>query len=331
MNKNILVTGGAGYIGSHTIIELIKTGYQPIIIDNLSNSKKCVVSRLEEICQQKIPFYNINCANKQDILNKAIWQNIKGVIHFAAHKSVEESVRYPEKYFLNNVGSTELILNAMQHYEIENLVFSSSCTVYGEPDKLPVTERDIIKNPTSPYAATKQKCEEIIQKSNLKKYAILRYFNPIGAHKSGLIGELSNSKPNNLVPLISKSIRNNNTLNVFRNDYNTPDGTCIRDYIHVCDVAKAHVKVLDKLITQNTRKYILNIGLSKGISVLELIQLFEKVNNLKINYKIGKRRDGDIEKIYANCKLAEKELGWAPEKSIKEALKDAWNWEKNLA
>tara|TARA_B100001250_G_C19719180_1_gene753026 strand:+ start:55 stop:1050 length:996 start_codon:yes stop_codon:yes gene_type:complete len=330
MNKNILVTGGAGYIGSHTIIELLKTGYQPIIIDNLSNSKKNVISKLEKLCKQKIPFYNINCTNQKDMLNDEIWKNIKGVIHFAAHKSVAESVKYPEKYFLNNVGSTELIVKTMQYYKIENLVFSSSCTVYGEPDKLPVTEKHTIKKPTSPYALTKQKCEEIIQKSNLTKYAILRYFNPIGAHKSGLIGELSNTKPNNLVPLISKSIRNNNTLNVFGNDYKTHDGTCIRDYIHVCDVAKAHVKVLDKLMTQNTKKYILNIGLSKGVSVLELIQLFEEANNLKINYKIENRRDGDIEKIYANCKLAEKELGWVPEKSIKEALKDAWNWEKNI-
>ena len=329
--NNILVTGGAGYIGSHTIVELVQAGYQPIIIDDLSNSKKNVISRLEKLCKQKIPFYNINCTNEKEMLNERLWKNIKGVIHFAAHKSVSESVKYPKKYFSNNVGSTEVILKIMNRYKIENLVFSSSCAVYGEPNKLPVTEKSPIKTPTSPYALTKQKCEEIIAKSNLTNYAILRYFNPIGAHKSGLIGELPNKKPNNLVPLISKSIKEENkTLYIFGNDYDTPDGTCIRDYIHVCDVAKAHVKVLEKLITKNKKKYILNIGLSKGFSVLDLINSFEKVNKIHINYKIGDRRPGDIEKIYANCKLAEKELGWCPEKSIEEALVDAWNWEKNI-
>jgi len=330
MNKNIIVTGGAGYIGSHTIVDLIKAGFNPIIIDNLSNSTKNVISKLEELCQQKITFYNIDCTNEKEMCNEKIWRNISGVIHFAAHKSVAESVKKPEKYFFNNVGSTEIILKNMQRYKVENLVFSSSCTVYGNPDILPVTEKSEIKKPTSPYALTKQKCEEIIQSSHLKNYAILRYFNPIGAHKSSLIGEINIKNPNNLVPLIAKSIKEKKTLHVFGNDYNTHDGTCIRDYIHVCDVAKSHVKVLEKLIPHNRKKYILNIGLSKGFSVLELIQSFEKVNNLNIDYKIGKRRDGDVEKIYADCKLAEKELGWSPQKTIEEALIDAWNWEKKF-
>ena len=332
MNKKVLVTGGAGYIGSHTVVELSKAGYRPIIIDNLSNSSKSVITRLEKLCEQKIPFYNINCTNQKEMDKAEIWEDIQGVIHFAAHKSVSDSVKNPKKYFLNNVGSTKVLLKIMKTNKIENLVFSSSCTVYGEPSKLPVTEENVIKKSTSPYAETKQECEKIIQNSSLNNYAILRYFNPIGAHQSSLIGELPVKTPNNLVPLITQNaIEQKNKLIIYGNDYNTPDGTCVRDYIHVCDVAKAHVKVLEKLISKNRKKkYILNIGLSKGVSVLELIKLFEKVNKININYQIGERRQGDIEKIYANCKLAKIELGWSPEKSIEDALLDAWNWAKKI-
>ena len=329
--KKVLVTGGTGYIGSHTVVELSKAGYKPIIIDNLSNSKKEIIPILEKLCGQKIPFFNIDCSNEKDMENKNIWKDVYGIIHFAAHKSVSESVLKPKKYFLNNIGSTQVLLKIMQQKKIENLVFSSSCTVYGEPSALPVTENSTIKKPTSPYGETKKKCEEIIQKSKLEKYAILRYFNPIGAHKSSLIGEFPIKKPTNLIPLITQHvIGKREKIMIYGNNYNTPDGTCIRDYIHVCDVAKAHVKVLNKLISNQKKKYILNIGLSKGLSVLELIKLFEKVNKKTIYYEIGERRKGDIEKIYANCKLAKKELGWSPEKTIDEALIDAWNWEKNI-
>ena len=329
MSKRIIVTGGAGYIGSHTVVELIKKGYHPIIIDNLSNSKKDVISRIEKICNKKITFYNIDCTKQKILSEKKIWKNIDGIIHFAAFKSVSESVIYPDKYLSNNIGSLEVIINIMNQYNIENLVFSSSCTVYGNPDKLPVTEKSKIKKPTSPYALTKQKCEEIIKSSKINKYAILRYFNPIGAHKSSLIGESNVNKPNNLVPLISKSIKEKNKLYIYGDDYNTHDGTCIRDYIHVCDVATAHVKVLEKLLELSKKKYILNIGLSKGTTVLELVKKFELANKVKVNYEITNRRDGDVEQIYANCKLAQKELNWLPKKSISRALIDAWNWEKN--
>jgi len=330
MTKKIIVTGGTGYIGSHTVVELIKKGYNPIIIDNLSNSKKEVISRIEKICKKKVSFFKIDCTKEKKLKELPIWDDVKGIIHFAAHKSVSESVDFPKKYLSNNIGSLEAILNIMKYFKIENLVFSSSCTVYGNPEKLPVTEKSKIQEPTSPYALTKQKCEEIIIKSScINNYAILRYFNPIGAHKSSLIGELNLNKPNNLVPLISKSIKEKTKLYVYGDDYNTHDGTCVRDYIHVCDVASAHVKVLEKLFTSNKKKYILNIGLSKGVSVLELIKQFEQANNIKVNYEISNRREGDVEQIYANCKLAEKELKWFPEKSIKQALIDAWNWEKN--
>jgi len=328
MSKNIIVTGGAGYIGSHTVIDLIESGYNPIIIDNFSNSNHSVIDKLETICNKKINSLNINCTNKNELVNNIDWQNITGIIHFAALKSVSESFEKKKKYFLNNVESTKVLIDIAENFNIDNFVFSSSCTVYGSPDLLPVTEKTKLKKALSPYGETKKICEDIIKTSKIKNYHILRYFNPIGAHKSSLIGENPKNKPNNLVPLICQcGIGKKKLLTIYGNDYSTRDGTCIRDYIHVSDVAQAHVCALNNMIGKKNCKEVLNIGLSKGVSVLELVKLFEKSNNIKINYIFGKKREGDIEEIYADCKLAQKKINWKPKYSISQALIDAWKWE----
>ena len=329
MTKNIIVTGGAGYIGSHTVIELVESGFNPIIIDNFSNSNPEIINRIEKICKQQIKTYNINCIDEKKLIKSINWSEIHGVIHFAAYKSVSESFKKKEEYFLNNIESTKILLKIMGKYNIRDFVFSSSCTVYGNPNKLPVTEKSEVKKQSSPYGETKKICEELILNSVIKNYTILRYFNPIGAHSSSLIGEHPLNIPNNLVPLICEcAIGKRNKLTIYGNNYSTKDGTCIRDYIHVCDVAQAHVNALQNMINKNINKKIFNIGLSKGVSVLELIKLFENNNKIKINYDFGKRRDGDVEKIYADCSLARKELDWTPKKTIAKALIDAWNWEK---
>jgi len=329
MTKNIIVTGGAGYIGSHTVVKLVESGFNPIIIDNFSNSTPEIITRIEQICKQKIKTYNLNCVDEQKIIKNINWNEIDGIVHFAAYKSVSESFKKKEEYFLNNIESTKILLKIIEKYNIKSFVFSSSCTVYGNPTKLPVTEKTELKNPSSPYGETKKICEELIQSSAIKNFAILRYFNPIGAHESSLIGEQPSDIPNNLVPLICEcAIGKRKRLTIYGNDYSTKDGTCIRDYIHVCDVAQAHVHALQNMIKHNKSKKIFNIGLSKGFTVLELINLFQKNNNIKINYEFGKRREGDVEKIYADCSLAKKELHWAPKKTITTALIDAWNWEK---
>ncbi len=328
MSKNIIVTGGAGYIGSHTVVELVKFGFNPIIIDNFSNSSSSAIENIEKICKKKIDFFDLNCIDKLKMNNSINWKKIDGIIHFAALKSVSESFEKKEKYFTNNIESTKILLNICEVYNIKKFVFSSSCTVYGNPNNLPVTEKTELKKPSSPYGETKKICEEMIKTSQIKNFIILRYFNPIGAHESALIGEHPLNIPNNLVPLICEcAIGKREKLTIYGNDYPTRDGTCIRDYIHVCDVAQAHVYAFKKMNTKTTRK-IFNIGLSKGISVLELINLFEKNNNIKINYEFGKRREGDIEEIFANCSLAEKELNWSPKKTIQKALIDAWRWEQ---
>ncbi len=329
MSKNIIVTGGAGYIGSHTVIDLIESGYNPIIIDNFSNSNYNVINKLEKICNKKIKSLNINCTNKNELVNNINWQSISGIIHFAALKSVSESFEKKKEYFFNNIESTKILISLAENYNIENFVFSSSCTVYGSPDSLPVTEKTKVKKALSPYGETKKICEEIIKNSKIKNYHILRYFNPIGAHKSSLIGENPKNKPNNLVPLICQcGIGKRELLTIYGNNYLTRDGTCIRDYIHVSDVAQAHVCALKNMIGKKNCKEVLNIGLSKGVSVLELVNLFERSNNIKINYVFGERREGDIEEIYADCKLAQKKINWKPKKSISQALIDAWKWEK---
>ena len=328
MSNNIIVTGGAGYIGSHTVIDLIESGYNPIIVDNFSNSNHSVIDNLERICNTKINSLNINCTNKNELVNNIDWQDITGIIHFAALKSVSESFEKKKKYFFNNIESTKVLIDIAEKYNIDNFVFSSSCTVYGSPDLLPVTEKTKLKKALSPYGETKKICEDIIKTSKIKNYHILRYFNPIGAHKSSLIGENPKNKPNNLVPLICQcGIGKRKLLTIYGNNYSTRDGTCIRDYIHVSDVAQAHVCALNNMIGKKNCKEVLNIGLSKGVSVLELVKLFEKSNNIKINYIFGKKREGDIEEIYADCKLAQKKINWKPKYSISQALIDAWKWE----
>lgn len=334
--KNILVTGGAGYIGSHSVVELFRSGYNPIIIDNFDNSEKWIIDRIEEILNEKIVHYQGSCQDTG--LIDEIFENhkISGVIHFAAHKAVGESVDNPLKYYDNNIGSLIAILNASQKNQ-SKVVFSSSCTVYGTPATIPVDEFAPIQNAESPYGNTKIICENIIEdfvKSESKVNAIsLRYFNPIGADSSSKIGELPIGTPSNLVPFITQTAANwREQLTVFGGDYSTPDGTCMRDYIHVTDLAKAHVKALDYMFEHNNQSFHekFNIGTGNGSSVLELIKAFEKVTGEKLNYKIGEKRAGDVEAIFGNASKAESMLNWKAEKGLEEALLDSWNWQKTL-
>jgi len=336
--KKILVTGGAGYIGSHTVVELFNAGYEPIVLDNFSNAEESVLKRIEEIIKTPVKLYNGDCNDEkflQDILEKE--QTISGIIHFAAYKAVGESVDEPLKYYENNIGSLVTLLKNIPKYNTPYFVFSSSCTVYGQPDQLPVTEQTPKKEAESPYGNTKRICEEIIEdtiKSNAPIKAIaLRYFNPIGAHPTSLIGELPLGVPNNLVPFVTQTAAGiRDKLTVFGDDYNTPDGTCIRDYIHVVDLAKAHVKAFEYLGKQSPPNFldIFNIGTGKGNSVLEVLKTFEKVSSQSLNYSIGPRRAGDVESIYANVDKATQLLNWKAELSLEQALLDSWNWQKTL-
>lgn len=339
MKKRILVTGGAGYIGSHTVVELIQAGYEPIIIDNFDNSYPFVVTKIEEIAGQEVKFHKLDVNNYHD-LSRLFSQekNIDGVIHFAAHKAVGESVNDPLKYYNNNVGGLIKILEKLVENDISKIVFSSSCTVYGEPDSPVVSEETPTKTANSPYGNTKKMCEDILQdhvKSSTDfKCILLRYFNPIGAHPSGKIGELPIGLPNNLVPFITQTaIGKREKITVFGDDYPTQDGSCIRDYIHVVDLAKAHVKALNFLFAQETEKpacEVFNIGTGKGNSVLEVITAFKQSTGVKLNYQIGPKREGDITAVYANADKAKNTLGWTAEKDINQALKDSWNWEQKL-
>ena len=326
--RKILITGGAGYIGSHTAVELIKEGYTPIIIDNLSNTSIQNINGIEKITKKKVKWYNIDCTDRiamDNIFSKE--ENIEGIIHFAAFKSVEESVQDPEKYYTNNLDSLAVVLKCMENNQIKNIIFSSSCTVYGMPEILPVDENAQFKKAESPYGETKQICEKMLIADSCNSVA-LRYFNPIGSHNSCLIGDCSADKPSNLVPIITETaIGKREGITIFGDDYNTPDGTCIRDYIHVVDLAKSHVLAMD-FILKNTGKHAFNIGTGIGISVLEVINKFEKANNIQVNYSIGPRRNGDIEQIYSNGTLAKKLLRWEAKESIEQAMISAWNWEK---
>ena len=323
----ILVTGGAGYIGSHTIVELVNAGYDPIIVDNLCNTSIQNIKGIERIIKRRIKWYNIDCTSETEMNDLFSKENtIKGTIHFAAYKSVEESVKNPQKYYTNNIDSLNILLDKMLKYDVKNIIFSSSCTVYGMPEILPVDENAEFKKAESPYAETKQICEKIIN-DNICNSVSLRYFNPIGNHKSSLIGDCSKDKLSNLVPIIAEvAIGKRKEMIIYGNDYNTTDGTCIRDYIHVEDLATSHVKSMDFLIN-NPGKYIFNVGAGIGISVLDVIRAFEKKNNIKINYCFGQRRNGDIEEIYANCNLIKNSLNWEVKKNIDDALQSAWNWE----
>jgi UDP-glucose 4-epimerase len=338
MKKKILVTGGTGYIGSHTTVELIGEGFGVIIIDNLSNSKADVVDRIQKITGVK-PLLEVLDMCDQEKLGRFIQKHkdISAVIHFAAFKAVGESVNKPLDYYRNNLLSLINLLEAMKRYGIPALVFSSSCTVYGQPEKLPVTEEAPLQPATSPYGNTKQVGEAIIRDTTVSdkniKAISLRYFNPIGAHSSALIGELPQGVPENLVPYLTQTgIGIRDELRVFGNDYNTPDGSCIRDYLHVVDLAKAHVVAIKRLIEEkNKTDYeVFNLGTGIGISVFEAIKSFERVSGIKLKYKIAGRRTGDIEKIWADPSYANKELGWKTLSSLDEAMKTAWDWEKNL-
>ena len=333
----ILVTGGTGYIGSHTVVELQQSGYDVVIVDNLSNSYLSVVDDIEKITGIRPEFENIDLTEAEkttDFFERN--PHMSGVIHFAALKAVGESVENPLGYYNNNILSLLNLLNGMIKCNINNIVFSSSCTVYGQPDELPVTENAPVKKALSPYGHTKQISEEIIENTcNAEKIQsiLLRYFNPIGAHKSAIIGELPIGVPNNLVPYITQTaIGKRDILSVFGNDYDTPDGSAIRDYIHVVDLAKAHVVAIDRLTKKNNKKKVevFNLGTGNGFSVLDTIKSFKKVSDVKLNYIFAERRAGDIEKVWADTKFANEELGWKAEKNLDEMMLSAWNREKAM-
>jgi len=335
----ILVTGGTGYIGSHTVVELQKVGFEVVIVDNLSNSNIDVLTGIENITGIRPAFENVDCVDyvSMDRMFEK-HRNIEAIIHFAASKAVGESVEKPLLYYRNNLVSLINLLQLMPIHKVKNIVFSSSCTVYGQPDVLPVTENAPIKPALSPYGNTKQVGEEIIRDTiyanSFYQSIILRYFNPIGAHSSVEIGELPNGVPNNLLPFVTQTaIGLRKQLQVYGNDYNTPDGSCIRDYIHVVDLAKAHVIAVQRMLNKQTKNHVetFNLGTGRGLSVLEIIDTFEKVNGVKVPYKIVARREGDIEKVWADPSYANNELGWKASESLEETLRSAWVWEQNLA
>ena len=338
MKERILVTGGTGYIGSHTVVELQASGYEVIIVDNLSNSQASVVDNIEKVSGIRPAFEHLDCLDYEglDALFTK-YTGIKGIIHFAASKAVGESVEKPLLYYRNNLVSLVNLLELMPKHGVEGIIFSSSCTVYGQPDVLPVTEEAPIKKAESPYGNTKQINEEIVQdfvKSGAPINAILlRYFNPIGAHPSALLGELPNGVPQNLVPFLTQTAMGiRQKLSVFGDDYDTPDGSCIRDYINVVDLAKAHVVAMNRIMQQKQAEKVevFNIGTGRGLSVLELIHAFEASTGVKLNYQIVGRRAGDIEKVWANPDRANNVLGWKAEATIEDTLRSAWNWQVRL-
>ena len=338
MNKQILVTGGTGFIGSHTVVELQNSGYDVVIVDNLSNSKVEVLDKIKEISGIRPKFEQFDLTDRQkvkDFFQK--YSGIEAIIHFAASKAVGESVEKPLMYYNNNLNSLMNIMESMMEFNVSNLVFSSSCTVYGQPDRLPVTEQTPRKEAESPYGNTKTICEDIIRDTikacpSLKGIA-LRYFNPIGAHATAKIGELPLGVPNNLIPFLTQTVAGiRPELSVFGDDYNTADGSAIRDYIHVVDLAKAHVVAIERLLNnRNKENYeYFNVGTGNGVSVLEIIKSFERATGEKVPHKIVARRAGDIEKIYADTSFANEELGWKAESTLDETLLSAWKWQLNI-
>lgn len=330
----ILVTGGNGYIGSHTCVELLNNGYEVVILDNFSNSKRENLSKIKQITGKDFTFYEGNMID-EDILDKIFTENkIDAVIDFAAYKAVGESVEKPVEYYTNNVSTVLVLLSAMKKYNVKKLVFSSSATVYGDPEVLPITEDCKTGNTTNPYGTSKLFVEQILKdlykSDNTFDIAILRYFNPIGAHSSGLIGEEPNGIPANLLPYVSKVASGKlECLSVFGNDYNTKDGTGVRDYIHVVDLAIGHIKALEKLNKEGKGLFIYNLATGTGYSVLDIINTFEKVNNVKVNYKIVNRRPGDIAACYSDPTKAKEELGFVATKTLEDMCRDLWNYEKN--
>ncbi|MDO4780588.1 MAG: UDP-glucose 4-epimerase GalE [Bacteroides sp.] len=338
MKGKILVTGGTGYIGSHTVVELQNSGYEVIVIDNLSNSNADVIDNIEKVSGARPVFEKLDCLDYEGLDRLfSKHQGIKAIIHFAASKAVGESVEKPLLYYRNNLVSLVNLLELMPKHNVGGIVFSSSCTVYGQPDVLPVTEDAPIKKAESPYGNTKQINEEIIRDTvasgaNIKAI-MLRYFNPIGAHPTALLGELPNGVPQNLVPYLTQTaIGIREKLSVFGDDYDTPDGSCIRDFINVVDLAKAHVIAIDRILEekQKSNVEVFNIGTGRGVSVLELIRGFEAATGVKLNYQIVGRRAGDIEKVWANPDYANKELGWKAVETLEDTLKSAWNWQLKL-
>lgn len=336
--KKILVTGGTGYIGSHTVVELQRQGYEVLIVDNLSNSRLDVLDNIETISGKRPAFEQLDLADGK-LTAEFFKRNptLDGVIHFAAFKAVGQSVADPLLYYRNNLYSLVNVLQGMKDNNIQNLVFSSSCTVYGQPEQLPVNEKAPIQKAWSPYGNTKQMSEEIIEftvKSCDVKAIALRYFNPIGAHESALIGELPLGTPNNLMPFVTQTaIGIRECLSVFGGDYDTPDGTAVRDYIHVVDIAQAHVVAVERMLGEKGRSNfeIFNLGTGNGFSVLEVINSFEKMSGQKLNYKIVDRRSGDVEKVWADTTFANQELGWKAIRSLDEMTASAWKWELRLA
>ena len=336
----ILVTGGAGYIGSHTVVELAQAGYEPIIIDDFSNSKESVLAGLRDILGREVKCHDIDCGNA-DALRQVFEQegDIQGVIHFAAFKAVGESVQKPLAYFQNNVGSLLTLIAVMKEVGVENLVFSSSCTVYGVPDQLPVTEATPTKPASSPYGRTKQMCEDIVHdvagaSDNKQRTILLRYFNPIGAHPSAKIGELPLGVPNNLVPFITQTAAGmRDKLTIFGDTYDTPDGTNIRDYIHVVDLAQAHITAVQRLLDRKASEAVetFNIGTGHGNSVLEVVKTFEEASGQKLNYIIGPPRPGDVPAIYADATKAAEVLGFKTTTSLRDSLASAWKWQETLS
>ena len=331
--KKVLVTGGMGYIGSHTVVQLYEAGYEPIIVDNLVNSKPEVLNRIEKITGNRPLFYEFDVRDEENLSKIFEEHDIFAVIHFAGLKSVGESVQKPQLYFDNNIGSTEVLLRVMEKHGCKNIVFSSSATVYGNPERVPIYEEDKLGPTTNPYGETKLRIECILKDvaKNDKSWNIvlLRYFNPIGAHKSGLMGEDPQGIPNNLMPYITQvAVGKLKQLSVFGDDYDTPDGTGVRDYIHVDDLAHGHILALKK-IEEKPGLLIYNLGTGKGTSVLELVHAFEEANNIKINYVIAPRRPGDIAQCYANADKAYREMGFKCTRSIVDACRDSWNWQKN--
>jgi UDP-glucose 4-epimerase len=334
--KKILVTGGLGFIGSHTVVELQNEGFEVLIIDNLSNTSIDVLDKITSITGIKPAYFNIDLKSKTSVKDFFATNKVDGVIHFAASKAVGESVQMPLEYYENNISSLVYILQEMKANNLSNFIFSSSCTVYGQADELPITEKAPIKPAESPYGNTKQIGEEIIKDTtkvtDLKAIA-LRYFNPIGAHESAKIGELPIGVPQNLIPFVVQTAAGiRKELSVFGSDYPTPDGTAVRDYIHVVDLAKAHIVALKRLIDNNHQSQfeVFNLGTGKGNSVLEVIKTFEKVTGKKVNYKLVDRREGDITAAYADTNFANKELGWEAKLSLDDALLSAWKWQETL-
>lgn len=340
MKETILVTGGSGFIGSHTTVELIEAGYRVVIIDNLSNSKADVIDGIEKITGTRPVFEHVDCCDK-DSLERVFskYPEIKGIIHFAASKAVGESVEKPLMYYRNNINSLINLLELMPKHGVRGIIFSSSCTVYGQPSKenLPVTENAPIQKALSPYGNTKQINEEIIHDFIYSgapiNAVILRYFNPIGAHPSAIIGELPNGVPMNLIPFVTQTAMGiREQLNIFGNDYDTPDGTCIRDYIYVVDLAKAHVKAMERVLVKkdNDKVEVFNIGTGHGLSTLEIVKRFEKATGIKLNWAFAPRREGDIEKVWGNVEKANTVLGWKAEANIDDVLRSAWKWQERL-